>query len=272
MHPRLPACLNAPSADYEQAATWNRDVVALERLACEASFCLPDYLRWSIISIPAADAVAPDVSAIDQLIRILGQAADLLDHPAADSLPDVRRLRHELEIVLDPLRTRVLPSSNTISAADTNAPAGADQLSQRAPGLIASEMRLRLAELPDLTSDPVAGPGRDSKPMTYHDPIGRLRQAARLYAAAVLLSIGDLPTTDKKAAVLAAAAKVQAQSADPAELQKACNQFGDALADLLQAMPNAIQQLTVENQDFTDPDPVQRSRQIRNLRAARRLL
>jgi hypothetical protein len=267
--------LERASAEYEQAAAWNRDIVSLERLTSEALFCLPEYMRWLMDSIPASDDVSPDTVAIDRLIGILGQTSHLLDHPAVDSLPDVRRLRHELELVLDPLRKRVLGSSSTLSAAQPAplykyreiGPAVTALFSPQASGLIASEMRLHLLGLPDLTSDPVAARGKSAESKT-----GRLRKAARLYVAAFRLFLGDLPKTDKNAAALAAAAELVAKSADAAELQTACCRFGDSLADFLQSLPNTIKQLTADNQDTTDPDLTQRGRQIRNLRAARRLL
>ena len=86
-------------AEYEQAAAWNGDVVALEHLSSDSLFCLPDYLRWLMRSIPDADSVAPDAAAIHRLVGELEQALGLLDRPAAVSLPDVRRLRQELESV-----------------------------------------------------------------------------------------------------------------------------------------------------------------------------
>ncbi len=258
--------LERATAEYEQAAAWTRDIVALERLTSEALFCLPEYMRWLMVSIPASDDVSPDTVALDQLIGILGQTTHLLDHPAVDSLPDVRRLRHELELVLDPLRKRVLGSSSTLSAAQpANSPAVAAPLSPQASGLVASEMRLHLLGLPDLTSDHVAGRGQSAESKT-----GRLREAARLYVAAFRLFLGDLPKTDKNSAAAAAADLVA--NCDAAELQTACSRFGDSLADFLQSLPTTIQQLTADNQDMTNPDLTQRARQIRNLRIARRLL
>ena len=130
-------------------------------------------------------------------------------------------------------------------------------------------MRLRLLGLPDLASDAVGEPGKTSEPSIRRDQIGRLRQAAALYGAAVRLLLGDLPKVDKRAAAVVAAAHFQ-DSSSPAELRKACGRFGDALGELFQAMPETIQQIAAENQDLSDP--AKRAQQIRSLLAAGRLL
>ena len=100
--PRKPCrCSSAQIDEYEQAAAWNRDVVVLANLTGEALFCMPACLQWSIASIPDADAVSPDPILLEQLIGNLERSLSLLDRPAAVALPDVRRLRHELESLLD---------------------------------------------------------------------------------------------------------------------------------------------------------------------------
>ena len=102
------------------------------------------------------------------------------------------------------------------------------------------------------------------------DSIDRLRDAFRLNGKAVLLLLGDLPATDKNAKAFAAAARFDERTAGAAELCNACDRLGEATRDLLAGLPETIQFRTVENQDLTDP--AQRDRQVRNLRAAQRLL
>ena len=131
-------------------------------------------------------------------------------------------------------------------------------------------MRLRLLGLPDLSRDLGAGPGKTRASSSHRDAMDRLRQAVRLYAAAALLALGDLPEHDKKAGAFAAAARFDDKSTDAVELRKACARLGDAACDLLASLPDTIQRLAAENQDLTDP--AKRVRQIRNLLAARRLL
>ena len=100
--------------EYEQADAWNRDVVALANLTSEALFCMPAYLHWLITSIPDADAVSPDPVMLEQLIGNLERSLSLLDRPSAVALPDVRRLRHELESLLDTWHKRVLTSAEQV--------------------------------------------------------------------------------------------------------------------------------------------------------------
>ncbi len=251
--------------EYEQADAWNRDVVALANLTSEALFCMPAYLHWLITSIPDADAVSPDPVMLEQLIGNLERSLSLLDRPSAVALPDVRRLRHELESLLDTWHKRVLTSAEQVKF-----PSGDAVPSPQSPGPGAAEMRLRLLGLPDLSRDLGVGAGKTRASSPHRDAMDRLRPAARLYAAAALLVLGDLPEHDKKASAFAAAARFDDKSADAVELRKACARLGDAACDLLASLPDIIQRVSAENQDLTDP--AKRARQIRNLRAARRLL
>jgi hypothetical protein len=255
--------------EYEDAAAWNRDVLALNRLVNDTLFWLPDCLQWSIVAIPDSDAVSPDAAVLKQLIESATRSALLLDQPSAAKLPDVRRFRHELETLLNALRARISVASRALPAGEPTPVQvnGALPAPQFEP-LPTANLRMSLGRLPDWSVAMERGSEAVKLPPT-RDPSGRFRRAAEVYAAATSLLLRDLPQTDREVKSLASAKQAihsAIQKADADELPRIIGHFGDTLAGVLQGLPEVIQRQCAESEDMTDP--ASRAR----LLAARRLL
>jgi len=134
-------------AQYDQAAAWNRDAVAVQRLANEAMFCLPDYLHWSIVSLAGTESTAPDE--LSQLLDSLARAFELLDRPAVEKLSSLRRVRRQLELTTDKLQQRISEPDGPLSATDRAENRDRLPRLRQLAGLYGVSVRLLYGDLPN---------------------------------------------------------------------------------------------------------------------------
>ncbi|TVS08984.1 MAG: hypothetical protein EA424_27965, partial [Planctomycetaceae bacterium] len=84
-------------AQYEQAIAIHTEVEAVQQAVETLLFQFPDWFRAAIQSLSTPTGEAVDLMAAHSLLDELAQAVDLLDHPSASRLPELRRVRSELQ-------------------------------------------------------------------------------------------------------------------------------------------------------------------------------
>ena len=258
--------------EYDQVVLRNHEVVTTQRLADEAMFYLHDYLHWSIISLAGANVAAFDPAELSQLLRHLTQAIELLDRPSAGRMPELRRVRRQLELALDRLRERICGSGAPMPTLGQpqiqNSPVS--QTAVHGP-LAATAVRIRLLELCHPSYESSVDYVEPLPQAAKHDRLRRLRDLAGQYAESIRALLGDFSTSNEHArAVDGAASRCANSKAGADDLWKACAELGEALRDFYESVPPTLERLSADNQDLTDP--AQRDQRIRNLRSARRLL
>jgi hypothetical protein len=234
--------------EYEQASLWNDDVIALEQDIDGALFDLPDYLRWSIVALANPAANGPDPALLSRLLDDLRQAIAVMDSPSATRLPEVRRLRRQIEDTLAKLRQSVDRALN-IPPAMPDASPPRDIAPPSDGGLAAADLRRRLLALALGVPPADFRPIPSSRPSQDFDPARRLPPAVQRYFQALQLVLGDLL---------------------PGGHSGSAYKSGGDVRDLLQGLTGVIQRVTADNQDLSDPS--QRPARLQRLKAVRRVM
>jgi hypothetical protein len=94
---RADSILARAEAQYEQAMAIRDDVAAVQQAVQTLLFQFPDWFRVAIQSLSTPTGEAVDLTAARSLLDELAQAVDLLDHPSSSRLPELRRVRSELQ-------------------------------------------------------------------------------------------------------------------------------------------------------------------------------
>ena len=177
-------------------------------------FQFPDRVREAIRSLSASAEAHGDLAATGSLLDDLAQALELLDHPSPVRLPELRRVRRELE-------------------------RGRQPWAERNPG--------------DAAIAAPAGEGESPVTTSLDDQHRRLGEIANLYGRWLQILAGERFRDEPFPAVLAAVRRLAAAGSGSKEYWTACRQLGEDLRDFQRRLPALVERLTLQNSDLTDP-------------------
>ena len=258
--------LHEAIAEYEKAAAWNQDAIALEEDIDAALFNLPDQLRWSITALAAPEHGDAQGELLARLLSDLRQAIEIVDSPS--QLPEVRRLRLRLEDTLAKLGQRANRSLG-VPTGTTSTPELAQSSAERlggpfSAGLAASDMRRRLLAL--ATGVPPADAAKTNAPTTIEvrDPLHRLEPALENFREAISLLEGirvarseppakGVGTGEPRPSLEAQGRATLQQGTTEQDEYNVARQLGESTRATLRGLPQEIERLAAENQDLADP-------------------
>lgn len=200
-------------AQYEQAIDIHTDVAALQQAVETLLFQFPDWFRVAIESLSTPTGEAVDLTAARSLLDELAQAVDLLDHPAPSRLPELRRVRSELQ--------RSLQHSTAWNG-------------ERSRWDSVDEAESSIAT------------SRDAQ-------LHRLGQISELYGRWLQIVAGQQIQDEPFSEILAASRRLAGtDGASPAHWT-ACRELGENLRQFQRQLPVLADRLVTQSSDLTDP-------------------
>jgi hypothetical protein len=201
------------AAEYEQALAIQADVSAVHQAVETFLFQFPDWFHAAILALAAPADAAVDLAAADALLDELNLAVDLLDHPSAARLPELRRVRGELE-----RRSQASAAWNR-----------------------------------DAASAGPAAPTESSGAASFDDQTRRLGQIAGLYGRWLHVVAGQRVGDEPFPQVLTAARRLAEADRGSDEFWTACRGLGEKLREFQRSLPSLVDRLSRQNGDLTDP-------------------
>ena len=201
------------AAEYDQAMAIHTDVTAVRQAVETLLFQFPDWFRGAIQSLSTPTAEPVDVMAARSLLDEVAQAVDLLDHPSTSRLPELRRVRSELQRSL--------------------------QHSAAWNGNSDRRERMDRTESSGATS-------RDAQ-------LRQLGQISELYGRWLQIVAGQRIQDEPVSDILSVSRRLaDTDGASPA-YWTACSELGENLRTFQRQLPVVVDRLVAQNSDLTDP-------------------
>ncbi|MCL4204040.1 MAG: hypothetical protein KJ000_16175 [Pirellulaceae bacterium] len=210
---RADSLLARAASEYERAQAIQADVSAVQQSVETFLFQFPDWFHAAILSLAAPPDAAVDLAAADSLLDELTLAVDLLDQPSAARLPELRRVRSELERLL-----------------------------------LASAPRNRRAAATGVTTR-----NESSAPASFDDQLRRLGRIAELYGRWLRMVAGHRFQDEPFPEILTASRRLAEADRGTDDFWAACRGLGENLRKFQRALPSQVNRLTRQNTDLSDP-------------------